>query len=112
MSALHADALQALTGLDNVQLVDRFVPVDELLGPDWRSLNARMLAAADETECQQRFEDFLKPRWRAHGLTQGLRFPDRDWAENLAPRLLAAGRGRSLRQQERRIKLWTRLHTA
>ncbi|HLO93286.1 MAG TPA: AraC family transcriptional regulator [Burkholderiaceae bacterium] len=105
-TVIHPDALHALTGLDLSQLVDRTIPLDGL-GPDWQTLNRAMLAAPDEQACQALLEDFLRPRWRAHCAQQGLSFPYRDWMQNLALRLVASGRGNSLRQLERRIKQWS-----
>ena len=105
-TVLHPDALHALTGLDLSQLMDQNIPLDSL-GPDWQALNRAMLAAPDEQACQTLLEDFLRPRWRAHCAAQGLSFPYRDWMQNLTLRLVAGGRGHSLRQLERRIKQWS-----
>ncbi len=107
LTALSPDAFHALTGLDLSAMLDRVEPIDAMLGPDWQALNAAMLAAPDAACCQRLLEDFLRPRWRAHCAGQGLSFPYRDWAQNLALRLVASGRGHSLRQLERRIKQWS-----
>lgn len=105
--ALNSDALLALTGLDISTLLDRCLDMDALLGPDWQALNRRMLACREAAQCQQVLEDFLRPRWRAHCAAQGLSFPYRDWAQNIALRVAASEGGRSLRQMERRFKRWT-----
>ena len=108
MTGLTPDALHALTGLDISTLTDRALPMDELLGPEWQALNRRMLAAADELECQRLLEDFLLPRWRARRMAAA---PAsrlyQDWKQHLALRAVAAGHGASLRQVERRIKQWS-----
>ncbi|MCV2358147.1 MULTISPECIES: helix-turn-helix domain-containing protein [Roseateles] len=108
MVAILPESLHALTGLDLSLLVDRHGSIDALLGPDWQALNARLLAAEDEAQCQQIFEAFLLPRWRAHrdiGGPSPRRY--RDWMQQLATRAVAAGHGASLRQVERRIKQWS-----
>ncbi|MCU7374174.1 AraC family transcriptional regulator [Paucibacter sp. O1-1] len=108
MTAITPDALQALTGLDIAALCDRCVSMEQQPGlnePDWRALNAAMLAAPDEQACQRLLEDFLRPRWRAVPQAGGSGY--RDWMQHLALRAVAAGHGRSLRQMERRIKQWS-----
>ncbi|MFG6448811.1 helix-turn-helix domain-containing protein [Roseateles sp. BYS180W] len=100
------DALHALTGISLPELVDVHLTDAALPGPEWAALNRAMLSANDEAHCQQLLEAFLVPRWRNHCAAQGLNFPYRDWAQNLALRAVASGRGESLRQLERRFKRW------
>ncbi len=108
MVAFLPDALHALTGLDLAAHVDRYVPMDEVLGPQWQGLNEAMLAAGDEQSCQAILEAFLLPRWRACAHSPAApprRY--RDWMQNLALKAVAGGHGDSLRQVERRIKRWS-----
>ena len=108
MVAFLPDALHALTGLDLASLLDRHVPIESVLGPDWQALSRELLAAPDEHACQALLEAFLLPRWRA--CVQGASAPPRryrDWMENLALKAVAGGHGESLRQVERRIKRWS-----
>ncbi|MDT9000076.1 AraC family transcriptional regulator [Paucibacter sp. APW11] len=108
MVAIQPEALHALTGLDLSTLMDRYLPVEQLLGEDWQQLNQQMLAARDEHHCQQLLEAFLLPRWRAlRGGDRPYRGRYRDWTQNLAMRAVAGGHGASLRQMERRIKQWS-----
>ena len=53
------------TGLDLGALKDRMVPMSVIDDPDWRALDAAMLAARDEQEARCTLESFLLPRWRA-----------------------------------------------
>ncbi|MDN3543166.1 MAG: helix-turn-helix domain-containing protein [Roseateles asaccharophilus] len=108
MVAWLPDALHALTGLDLASLVDGCESIESVLGPEWQTLSASLLAAPDEHACQARLEAFLLPRWRA--LAQSQTAPPRryrDWMENLALKAVAGGHGESLRQVERRIKRWS-----
>lgn len=111
MVALQPEAMQALTGLDLSALVDRYLPIEQLL-PDeaWRELNRQMLAAREEQECMAVLEAFFLPRWRLlrqERAAEAGRGRYRDWMQHLALRAIAGGHGASLRQMERRIKQWS-----
>ncbi|MDH0865728.1 AraC family transcriptional regulator [Mitsuaria sp. GD03876] len=111
MVAMRPEALQALTGVDLGLLKDQMLPMSVLDDPDWRALDAAMLAARDEHEARRTLEDFLLPRWRA--VRDRVREDDpaprgyAGWMQHLALRAIAAGHGRSVRQAERRIKQWS-----
>ncbi len=108
MVVMPPEAWSALTGLVATDFVDRYLPVAEVLGPDWQALSDAMLQAADEQVCQALLEAFLLPRWRAHCAALG-QAPSsyRDWLNNLGVRALSGGHGASVRQIERRIKQWS-----
>lgn len=111
MLMLHSDAVQALTGLNPAEWVNRFEPLPVALGADWQSLSEAVLAAADDDTRVALIEHFLIPRWqtaRPHALAPGL-LRLQDWAQGLALRAASSGAGRSLRQAERRIKGWAGL---
>ncbi|MFN7724254.1 MAG: helix-turn-helix domain-containing protein [Rubrivivax sp.] len=111
MLMLLPDAVQALTGLNPADWVNRIAPLDEALGADWQALGQAVLQAADDAERVQRIEDFLTPRWqqaRPPAAWPGW-WRVQDWAQGLALRAAETGAGRSLRQAERRIKGWAGL---
>jgi AraC-like DNA-binding protein len=108
---LLPDAVQALTGLNPAAWINRFEPLQAVLGADWQALSGAVLAAADDDSRVALIEDFLKPRWQAmrpQTTPPGL-LRLQDWAHGLAMRAASSGAGRSLRQAERRIKGWTGL---
>ena len=111
MLMLMPDALHALTGLEPAQLLNRVVPLDEVLDADWQAMAQAVLQAPDDATRVALIEAFLLPRWQAcrpdAGHARLLRV--QDWLQGLALHAAASGVGRSLRQFERRIKGWTGL---
>ncbi len=115
MSELHGfmvlflpDAFHALTGLDVTALVDKFLPVADLLDSSWQQMANEVLLAADDTIRIQIFETFLLARWDA--CRDQLPNPVsryHDWVLNLATRIALTSIGKSTRQLERRVKRWT-----
>ena len=111
MLLLMPDAVQALTGLNPADWVNRCAPLHEALGADWQALGDAVLDAPDDDRRVALIEDFLLPRWQASrppAAAPGL-LRLQDWAQSLAMRAATSGAGRSLRQAERRIKGWTGL---
>lgn len=111
MLILLPDAVQALTGLNPAEWLDRCEPLQDVFGAEWQALSDAILAAADDDARVALIEDFLLPRWQAarpQTATPGL-LRLQDWAQALALRAATSGAGRSLRQAERRIKGWTGL---
>ncbi|RQO55904.1 AraC family transcriptional regulator [Paucibacter sp. KBW04] len=105
---LMPDAFKVLTGLDLQQCQDSVLLLHEHLGADWQAMSAAVLAAPDDASRVRVFEDFLQPRWQQCRSEGGHDMPRyRDWMEALAVRAIAAGKGRSMRQVERRIKQWS-----
>ncbi|ALT79312.1 helix-turn-helix domain-containing protein [Paucibacter sp. KCTC 42545] len=105
---LMPDAFKVLTGLDLLQCQDAVLPLHAHLGADWQAMSAAVQAAADDASRVRVFEDFLQPRWQQCRAEGGHDMPRyRDWMEALAVRAIAAGKGRSMRQVERRIKAWS-----
>ena len=111
MLLLMPDAMQALTGLDPVHLLNRVVPLAEVLDGEWQAMSQAVLDAADDVARVNLIEAFLLPRWQARRPDSGplnvLRL--QDWLQGLALQAATSGVGRSLRQFERRIKGWTGL---
>lgn len=104
------EAFARLTGVDVAALVNRIVPVRQVLGSDWRAMAQSVLAAPGDAQRVQTLEDFVEPRWRAlapQALSAARRY--RDWTENLLLRAATTGVGSSLRQMERRVKQWAGL---
>ena len=101
------DALQLMTGFDPATHLNRISDVRERLPPDWCAFCDAVLAEPDDAARMRRIEDFLEPRWAAVRPRQALaghRY--HDWAQGLALRAAQTSAGSSLRQFERRIKLW------
>lgn len=111
MLMLLPDAVQAMTGLNPAEWVNRIEPLPAVLDSDWQMLGEAVLAAPDDRSRVALIEEFLSPRWRAARPMVGapglLRV--HDWAHGLSMRAASSGVGRSLRQAERRIKGWTGL---
>jgi AraC-like DNA-binding protein len=107
MLMLLPDALHHLIGLDPERWVDRIVDACEVLPPDWMAMCQSVQEAEDDATRMRLIEDFLEPRWQAARPSQAPaanRYAD--WAQGLALRAATSAAGRSLRQVERRIKLW------
>ena len=109
MLMLMPDAVQALTGLNPADWIDRFEPLHAVLGPDWQALGDAVLAASDDEQRVALIEGFLLPRWQRQRPQAAAPARLQDWTQALAMRAAASGVGRSLRQAERRIKGWTGL---
>ncbi|WP_342119343.1 helix-turn-helix domain-containing protein [Pseudoduganella sp. OTU4001] len=106
MVLFFPDALHRLAGLDMNSIVDRFVPLEEVLGADWCGLAAHMVAAGDDQARVAMLEDFLEPRWRAARAGGAFDGVVGDWVHRLGAQAAAAGIGRSARMVERRIREW------
>jgi AraC-like DNA-binding protein len=107
MLLLMPDALHLLTGLDPAAFLNRLVDASEVLPPEWHAMCEAIATEADDATRVRRLQDFLEPRWDAvrpkHALA-GHRY--HDWAQGLAMRAAQTSVGSSLRQLERRVKLW------
>lgn len=104
---LAPDAVQAMTGVQPHQYVNRSVPAQDVLQPDWLAMCEAVLHAPDNDARVQCVEDFLDPLWQAArpSVAMGASRYD-DWMQGLALRAATSGLGRSMRQVERRIKQW------
>ena len=104
---LMPDALHLLTGLDPGAFLNRLVDVHSVLPPEWLAMCESVAAESDDATRVRHLQDFLQPRWDAvrpkHALA-GHRYED--WAQGLAMRAAQTSAGSSLRQLERRIRLW------
>lgn len=65
MVMFYPQALQAVSGIDLAACVDRWAPLDEVLGPQWQALTDAVLAAPDDAARMAALEQFLAPRWQA-----------------------------------------------
>ncbi|WP_394790528.1 helix-turn-helix domain-containing protein [Rhodoferax sp.] len=108
MLMLMPDALHALTGVDVGALVDRSLPLHQVLDADWCAMAEAVLQADDDAARVRLIEAFIAPRWQAARQLGAVPVRSyQDWAQGLAVRALASGVGQSLRQAKRRIKAWT-----
>jgi AraC-like DNA-binding protein len=104
------DALHALTGLDMLSLADRYVPAAQALPSNWQPLLDAVPAAPDDDARVALIESFLLPLWRApRSDLRGVTGSVGDWVHTLAMRAHTSATGRSLRQAERRVRLWAGL---
>ena len=100
------DAFQALTGIDVAAHVNRVVPADTLLAPDWFAWAMSLHADIDDDTRLARIEAFLLPRWAALSPQRPAAQRYAEWSQALAVRAATSASGRSLRQIERRVKAW------
>jgi AraC-like DNA-binding protein len=101
MVMFYPQVLHALSGVDISSWVNRWAPVEQVLGPEWEALAVAVVAAPEQA--LQLVEDFLEPRWQAArpggaGATAG------DWVRHLAAQAANTALGRGVRNIERRIK--------
>ena len=100
------DMFQSLTGIDIAALVNRVVPAEVMLPPDWYAWATSLLADMDDDERFGRIETFLRPRADALRSTRPVALRYGEWAQALAVRAATSATGRSVRQIERRVKAW------
>jgi hypothetical protein len=106
MLFITPDALQQMTGFDPTRHLNRLTDVHEILPPDWCDFCEDVLADPDDLSRVRRIEDFLEPRWAAVRQGPALAHRYHDWTQGLALRAAQSTAGLSLRQLERRVKLW------
>lgn len=107
MLLLLPDAVHHLTGIEPGNWIDRMVDVGDVLPADWVAMCASVAAAPDDDRRVRLIEDFLDPRWQATRPKRVLALHRyTDWADGLALHAATSRTGRSLRQVERRIRLW------
>jgi AraC-like DNA-binding protein len=100
------DMFQTLTGIDVAALVNRAVPAETVLPPDWRLWAMSLHAELDDDSRLGLIEAFLRPRWDALAQQRPAARRYADWVLALAVRAATSASGRSLRQIERRVKTW------
>jgi AraC-like DNA-binding protein len=100
------DMFQVLTGIESAALVNRAVPAETLLPPDWLTWAMSLHADRDDDTRLARIEAFLRPRCEAPAQQRPATRRYADWAQALAVRAATSASGRSLRQIERRVKAW------
>ncbi len=107
MACFHADAAQALFGVDLAAIQDRIVPVEQVIDASFAPLWQALLAGKDE-DMLALLEQDLAPRWQAlqgrDSAQPSLRQLGRNWVERLAWKAQDWGRVNSARQVERRVK--------
>ena len=104
---LLPDAVQMLTGMDVPAWVDRHGPVADVMDAAWTAMADQVLHAQSDAQRVQLIEAFLAPQWAQ--LKQPAAHPGQlmaDWLRVITARALTSGAGQSLRQAERRVKLW------
>jgi AraC-like DNA-binding protein len=106
MLLLTPDALQLMCGFDPASHLNRLTDAREVLPHDWWALCEQVLAEPDDASRIRRIEDFIEPRWMAVRPGHVLAHRYHDWTQGLALRAARSGPGLSLRQLERRVKLW------
>jgi AraC-like DNA-binding protein len=107
------DALHALTGFQPAGLVDRSCDAADVFTPQWLAMLNAVFGAPHLADRVRLIEDFLETRWRAVPAERWSSARTyRNWAEGLALRALVSGAGRSVRQTNRRIRLWAGLPLA
>lgn len=103
MVMFYPQALQAVSGIDMAAWVDRWAPLDQVLGLEWQPLSAAILGAPDDAARLALLEQFLAPRWQA-ARPRGAGAAAGDWVRHLAWQAADTAMGRSVRNIERRIK--------
>lgn len=109
VATFFPQAIHDLSGIDIAAWVDRWAPLDEVLGPAWGAMGEAMFAAPDDASCMRILEDFLEPQWREHRSSDAGSIAG-DWVRRLSVQAATTGWGKSAhnsaRNIERRIKAW------
>jgi AraC-like DNA-binding protein len=110
MACFHADAAQALFGVDLAAVQDRFVPVEQAIDAQFAPLWQALRSCPDEATMGV-LEQYLAPRWQAlqgRATAQAsLRQLGRNWVERLAWQAQDWSRTHSARHVERRVKAFS-----
>ncbi|WP_343733258.1 helix-turn-helix domain-containing protein [Duganella sp.] len=101
MVMFYPQVLHVMFGVDVSHWVDRWAPVEQVLGAEWQALSAAVLNAPDDGV--RLLEDFLAPRWQA-ARPGGAGAMAGDWVRHLAAQAADTALGRGVRSIERRIK--------
>jgi AraC-like DNA-binding protein len=97
----YPQVLHALCGVDVSAWVNRWAPVEQVLGAEWHALSEAVLAAQGDGIAQ--VEAFLEPRWQATR-PGGASAMAGDWVRHMAAQAADTALGRGVRNIERRIK--------
>ena len=96
----YPDAWQALTGQSMEPLLDKALPLEAVVSADM----LKIFAAVQGPEGFEELQNKLRPHWpRRAPVARALGA----WARSLAVRSTTAGLGRSVRQAQRRLGMWT-----
>lgn len=101
MVMFYPQVLHAMFGLDVSQWVDRWAPVEQVLGEEWQVLTDAIMTAPNEGV--QLVDTFLEPRWQA-ARQGGASAMAGDWVRHMAAQAADTALGRGVRNIERRIK--------
>ena len=107
MLLLLPDAVHQLTGIEPMRWMNQMVNVEEVLPTNWLAMCKQVARAVDDEQRFAHIEAFFAPIWSEVRAAQAFglhRYTD--WANELALRAATTQTGRSLRQIERRIRLW------
>lgn len=104
----YPEAAQKLLGVDISRYRDRILPAEAVFAGSLLGLCKSVLNADSATDAFEHFQDGLDPLWRSvrpprNATSRWLS----DWTHHLAQRAATSETGRSLRQIERRMKIWT-----
>jgi AraC-like DNA-binding protein len=106
--AFYPEAWQTLTGIDPAQMLDRNLPVEDVITGELLEILHSVFEAPSCEEGVRRLEDALGPFWQEkRGLGAPAQSFMKDWVMALSTRAIMSGAGRSARQIQRRIKSWT-----
>ncbi|MDQ2103603.1 helix-turn-helix domain-containing protein [Azospirillum isscasi] len=109
--AFYPDALGRLSGIGAESLVDRVLPLEDLVsGPLLAACESLFEPEAGGGSAFDRMEARLEPLWSGPGARDARLAPlMRDWLRTLGMRAALSRTGRGVRQAQRRIKEWTGL---
>lgn len=97
----YPQVLHALCGVDVSAWVNRWAPLEQVLGAEWQALSDAVLSADGDGIAQ--VEAFLEPRWQA-SRAGGAGAMAGDWVRHMAAQAADTALGRGVRNIERRIK--------
>ncbi|CAO3379236.1 helix-turn-helix domain-containing protein [Azospirillum argentinense] len=108
--AFYPEALGRLSGIGTDSLVDRILPLEELVSGPLLDACQALLTSEAGAAAFHRLEDRLEPLWSGPRPCKTGRTPlMRDWLCSLALKATLSRTGRGVRQAQRRIKGWTGL---
>lgn len=108
MLVLAPEAVHLLTGLDISRHADCSTAFGDVFDEDWQAMARAVLDARGHATRITLIEEFIEPRWKAARENSGLKANWlHDYLQGAAVRLVTSEWTRSLRQLERRMKIWS-----
>lgn len=102
----YPQAFHHLTGLDISTLVDRMLPAQDILPPDWLALCEQVRLAQDDTTRMTLLEEFVTRQGQAQPAKLLVQATPTRWLHELQSHVSANGLGGSLRSLERHARTW------